>query len=76
MRTPTHNSLFGIIGRISEYSRIKPALDAIAATDHDTMFPRFYEFIIKEDTPLRMKQFAMAMSHEVGRQCFVPKMVR
>ena len=75
LRTLTHNSLFRIISRISEYSRIKPVLDAITAMDHDTMFPCLYEFIIKKDTPLHIKQFMMAMSHEVGRQCFVPKMV-
>ena len=39
------------------------------------MFPRFYEFIIKEDSPLRMKQLAMAMGHEVSRWCSPPKMV-
>ena len=39
------------------------------------MLPCFYKFIVKEDIPLCMKQLAMAMSHEVGRWCFTPKMV-
>ena len=69
------DSLFRIISRISEYSRIKPAIDAITAMNNDTMLPCLYKFIIEKNPPLCMEQFAMAVSHEVGRWCFTAKMV-
>ena len=69
------DSLFRIISRISEYSRIKLAIDAITATNNDTMLPCLYKFIVKKDPPLCMEHLTMAMSHEVGRWCFTTKMV-
>jgi len=68
------NALFRIISGVGKYPRIKPSLDTVAATNNDSVFPCFKEFIIKEDQPLCMQQFAMTMGHEVGRQCFTTEM--
>ena len=67
--------LFGIISRIGEYLRIKPAINAITTANNDTVLPCLYKFIVKKNPPLCMEQLAMAVSHEVGRWCFTAKMV-
>jgi hypothetical protein len=46
--------LFGIIGRICENPRIKPAYNSIAALYHYSMLVGFYEFVVKQYGPLRM----------------------
>ena len=38
--------------------------DAIKAGNHDSMLVCFEEFIIKDDSPLSMKNFSVAMCHE------------
>ena len=69
------DSLFGIIGRIGEYSRIKPVINAITTANNDTVLPCLYKLIVKKNPPLCMEQLAMAVSHEVGRWGFTAKMV-
>ena len=68
------NTLFRIISGVGKYPWIKPSLDTIAATNGNSVFPCFKEFIIKENQPLCMKHFAMAVGHEISGRCFTPEM--
>ena len=47
-----------------EYARVEAMFDAIKAGNYDSMLVCFEEFIIKDDSPLGMIHFSVAMCHE------------
>jgi hypothetical protein len=49
------DSLFWIIGRISEDPRVKTTLDSITTAYHNSMLAGFHKFVIEHNGPLRMK---------------------
>ena len=68
--------LFWIIGRISEDPRVKAMLNSITTAYHDSMFAGFYKFVIEQNSPLRMKEFPVAMCHEVSTGTFTTEVLR
>ena len=45
-------TLFQVISRVGEYSRVESASDSIPTQDDYSMLPSFKEFIIKKYLPL------------------------
>jgi hypothetical protein len=56
--------LLWVVCRICEYARVEATFDAIKASNHDSMLVCFEEFIIKDDSPLSVIHFSVAMCHE------------
>jgi hypothetical protein len=48
------HELLGVIGRISEYTRVEPPIQAIATSNHNAMFVGVHEIVIQQDLPLGM----------------------
>lgn len=63
--------LLWIVCRIREYARIKATFDAIKAGNNDSMLVCFEEFIIKDDSPLSVIHFSVAMCHEYAVGSFL-----
>ena len=57
-------SLFRVVRRVSKDSWVEAPGDPIRAYNHDTMLISFQEFIIKQNFPLRVKRFPVAVSHK------------
>ena len=55
-----------VIGRISEYARVKTARIAVTTLDHHSMFVCSQEFIVEDDRPLSMVHLPIAMAHKHG----------
>lgn len=56
--------LLWVVCRIREYARVEATFDAIKAGNHDSMLVCFEEFIIKDNSPLSVIHFSVAMCHE------------
>ena len=67
-----NNTLFWIVGSVSQKSWIEPASYPIAAFYHDTVFVGFHKFVIEENLPLSMHYLTTAMSHKGFTGCFAP----
>lgn len=68
--------LFWIVRRICEDPRVKATLDSITAADHNSVLACFYKFVIKQNIPLRMEEFPMAVRHKVSAGAFATELSR
>jgi len=62
--------LLHVVRRICEQTRVKPTPDVIVALNHHPMLVCFQEFIVKDDRPLSMIHFSLAMCHKCGARSF------
>jgi len=62
--------LLWVVSRIREYARVEATFDAIKAGNYDSMLVCFEEFIIKDDSPLSVIYFSVAMCHECAVRSF------
>jgi len=53
-----------IVCRICEYTRVKTPPNVVTALDSHSVLIRFQEFIVKNNRPLCMVDFSVAMRHE------------
>jgi hypothetical protein len=56
--------LLWVVSGICEYARVEATFDVIKAGNYDSMLVCFEEIIIKDDSPLSVIQFSVAMCHE------------
>ena len=56
--------LLWVVSRIREYVRVEAMFDAIKAGNYNSMLVCFEELIIKDDSPLSVIYFSVAMCHE------------
>ncbi len=63
--------LLRVVCRIRKYTRVKTTMDAITALDYHAVLICCQKFIIKNDCPLSVEDFSLAMCHKGRADSFL-----